>query len=205
MRSPPERKHLVRRGHMSAPGVPLGHPLQHQKEALLVRTPVPEHLRDPLHRYAGIRRVIHHPCPQAGGRAHRRRDRRPAEPDGTGLGPFPRPGCGADSWYPQCCAFQGEHRRLGRPTGRRSPCPTRGDRDEGCRVPRATPGRHRDGDPASAPRHPLATPRPISTWGDALLHRGLSATSAVSIDALGILSRGWGPAGAVGLMKGESV
>src|SRR5690606_12228383 len=60
---------LVGRSHVPASGVPLGHPLQHPTTTFLVRTPVPEHLRDPLHRYAGIRGVIHHPCPFAGGKA----------------------------------------------------------------------------------------------------------------------------------------
>ena len=38
-------------------GLPLGHPLQHPPTPLLLRQPQPQHLREPLHRYADARGI----------------------------------------------------------------------------------------------------------------------------------------------------
>ena len=55
---PPRRRLLARRGHLPPRSVPLARPRQHPPPTLLVRLPVPVHLRGPLGRYAANRCVI---------------------------------------------------------------------------------------------------------------------------------------------------
>jgi transposase InsO family protein len=55
------------RGDVPPRGLPLGHPLQHQKAPLLSRPP--EHLRKPTHGYhPGSRVIAHTPCPKSRGK-----------------------------------------------------------------------------------------------------------------------------------------
>ena len=68
-RDPPRPQHLARPDHLPPRSVPVDHPLQHPPTTLLVPLPLPEHLRNPLPRYAPVSGVIHHPCPRTGGKA----------------------------------------------------------------------------------------------------------------------------------------
>lgn len=65
-RGPPRRRLLGRRADLPSPGLPMARPLQHPPQTLLVRLPVPVHLRGPPGRYTANRCVIN-PCVQVPG------------------------------------------------------------------------------------------------------------------------------------------